>query len=472
MRVFFDTEFRDCALRTAVTPLAVYVLGFFLALTGCRGVNLPEARPRSGTALHGGVHGGQQPVAGSRVYLLAAGIGRQTAAVSLLGGGITGQTDSSGRGYVLTDASGGFNITGDYACPQPQAMVYVLAVGGNPGLAAGQENADLALMTGLGSCDALLANAASTHIAVNEVTTVVTVYQLSGFLAGAFQLSYDGSQDGLQQISAAFASIQQMADTNSGVARSKTLQGDATVPTPAINTIAEYLAACVNSTGSRNNNQGACGRLERGVVSNTVDAMVMIVNNPTQNVSTSVGLASAMPPFQPTLAAPPASFVLALSDPDPTPGCAPNCPVFAVNAGGGAAGGFLSDVGFSGGATSSDSASVQVSGIPDAAPMEVYQTYRVGTFSYTAGGFVTGSSHRIRLHFCESYWSSPGSRIFDVAINGTPVLRHFDIVAAAGGRHIALVETFVATADDSGRFELAFSNATIDQPMLSGFEIQ
>ena len=46
-----------------------------LVLTGCElaSSNAPTADP--GLAIQGSVHGGQQPIVGARVYLLAAGTG-------------------------------------------------------------------------------------------------------------------------------------------------------------------------------------------------------------------------------------------------------------------------------------------------------------------------------------------------------------------------------------------------------------
>jgi hypothetical protein len=85
-------------------------------LTGC---TLHTTAPDSlahGVALQGRVHGGQQPIAGAHIYLMAANTtGYGNAAVSLLDGTVTQLSDSVGA-YVLTDAQGGFSITGDYSC--------------------------------------------------------------------------------------------------------------------------------------------------------------------------------------------------------------------------------------------------------------------------------------------------------------------------------------------------------------------
>jgi hypothetical protein len=129
------------------------------------------------------VHGGQQPVNGAKVYLFAASTnGYGTASTSLLNTADSGvSTDSSGNGYVSTTSSGLFNITGDYVCPSG-ALVYAVAVGGNPGLANGTHNSSLSMIAALGPCSGLNA---STFISINEVTTVASVWALAPFITDA-----------------------------------------------------------------------------------------------------------------------------------------------------------------------------------------------------------------------------------------------------------------------------------------------
>ena len=106
-----------------------------------------------------------------------------------------------------------------------------------------------------------------------------------------------------------------------------------------------------------------------------------------------------------------------------------------------------------------------------AAPMAVYQTVRQGTVTYTIPNLTAGSSHTVRLHFAELYFSAVGNRQFDVAINGTAVLTNFDIYATAGARYTAVVENFTATANSSGDIVIAFTNGATDQPMFNGIEV-
>src|SRR5258708_32955765 len=80
---------------------------------------------------------------------------------------------------------------------------------------------------------------------------------------------------------------------------------------------------------------------------------------------------------------------------------------------------------------------IDLSGVPSAAPTAVYQTARVGNFTYTVPGFTAGSSHTVRLHFAETFFNTAGSRTFNGLINATQVLTNFDIFAAARERNNA-----------------------------------
>ncbi len=125
-----------------------------------------------------------------------------------------------------------------------------------------------------------------------------------------------------------------------------------------------------------------------------------------------------------------------------------------------AQGSYSADTDFSGGSTYSSSASVDLSGVANPAPMAVYQTERwTGTsFSYTVPGLVPGSTYTVRLQFAEMYYQSAGQRLFDVSINNQTALTNFDIVAAAGGANKAVSESFNATADANGKVVIVFTN--------------
>jgi hypothetical protein len=143
-----------------------------------------------------------------------------------------------------------------------------------------------------------------------------------------------------------------------------------------------------------------------------------------------------------------------------------------INSGGAAVSPFVADTDYSGGGTYAVSHTISTTGVTNPAPAAVYQDAREGTFTYTVPGFTAGSTHTVRLHFAELYFSAAGQREFNVAINGTPVLTNFDIVATAGGQYEANIQQFTATANSSGQIVISLSNGAVNQPEMSGIEIQ
>jgi malectin (di-glucose binding ER protein) len=154
-----------------------------------------------------------------------------------------------------------------------------------------------------------------------------------------------------------------------------------------------------------------------------------------------------------------------------TTGACPTTSSVQINSGGPAVSPFIADADFSGGGTISHTNTIDLSGVTNPAPMAVYQTGRTGNFSYTISGVNPGSSHTVRLHFAETYFSSAGSRTFNVSINGTQVLSNFDIFATAGAQNKAVIEQFTEPASSTGNYVITFSSV-INQSLVSGIEIQ
>ena len=142
-----------------------------------------------------------------------------------------------------------------------------------------------------------------------------------------------------------------------------------------------------------------------------------------------------------------------------------------INCGGPAVSPFVADEFFAGGATINHPNTIDLSGVTNPAPMAVYQTARIASFTYTIPGFTAGSSHTVRLHFAETYWGTAGSRIFNVTINGTPVLTNFDIFATAGAKNKAVIEQFTENANASGQYVIVFTPVK-DNSLVSGIEVQ
>jgi streptogramin lyase len=141
-----------------------------------------------------------------------------------------------------------------------------------------------------------------------------------------------------------------------------------------------------------------------------------------------------------------------------------------INAGGNTAGTFAADTGYTGGNTYSSGTAVNTSAATNPAPQAVYQSVRYGNFSYTIPQLTPNANYHVRLHFNELYWNTAGSRVFNVAINGSPVLSNYDIYAAAGGANKADIQEFVVPADAQGKLTLQFTTVT-DNAMVNGIEV-
>ncbi len=156
------------------------------------------------------------------------------------------------------------------------------------------------------------------------------------------------------------------------------------------------------------------------------------------------------------------------------PGTAPPAAAAAagvdISAGGPAAAPFVADEDFTGGATSATTHAITTTGLTSPAPQSVYQHNRYGNFTYTIPGLTAGASYTVRLHFAEEYWTTAGSRIFNVLINGTQVLTNFDILATAGGEYIAVIKPFTATASSTGTVTIQFVTVK-DNAQVNGIEV-
>jgi Malectin domain/Chitobiase/beta-hexosaminidase C-terminal domain len=157
----------------------------------------------------------------------------------------------------------------------------------------------------------------------------------------------------------------------------------------------------------------------------------------------------------------------------------PPPPAIEINCGGPAVSPFVADKDFTGGATIDHANTINTSKVTNPAPAAVYQSARLGAttasgvgspFSYTIPGLTAGSSHTVRLHFCETYFKTKGSRVFNVSINGTQVLTNFDIEATAGGENIANIQQFTELANASGQYVITFTSVT-NNALISGIEI-
>ena len=176
---------------------------FALLLTGC-GAGEPVGDLQS-RDLHGIVHAGQQPVTGAPLQMYAVGSTGDASATTLLlsvpvttSDGTSNPANSSAiTGNQLNQLpAGSLTITGDFICPTPNSQVYLVAVGGNPGLGSNKTNPALAMMAVLGRCGVL---AASTYASMDKLTTVGSLASLTPYMNTLTTLG-SGDADAVQPL--------------------------------------------------------------------------------------------------------------------------------------------------------------------------------------------------------------------------------------------------------------------------------
>ena len=301
------STFRARTKRRLAASLATLVP---LALAGCGlggGAN-PAAPVSPAGALgvvSGTVFGGQQPIVGATISLYAAG---KTATGSAPRSLLTAP--------VLSNTGGGFSITGLYSC-QAGDQVYLVASGGDAG---GGPNPAISMMAALGPCSTLLTNASTTFINIDEVTTVGSVFALASYMTTAPNVGSDPSVASTNALAAAFANTKTMVNTASGTALI-TSTGNGIVPQTTINSLANSIAACINTGSANSSGANACTNLFSATTTggaaptNTLQAALNVALNPAMNAATIFALASSTPPFQPTLTAAPASYAITVAHP-------------------------------------------------------------------------------------------------------------------------------------------------------------
>ncbi len=281
-----------------------------VALTGCglsSGNSVSPATPVSLVpgVITGRVYGGQQPIGSATIQLYATGNTGYGSAYSYTSG-----TSLLGTNTVTTrtDGTGGFSLAGTFTCPVSNPDVYIVATGGSPGLANGAVNPNIALMAALGPC---LSIGPSTYIKLNEMSTVASVYALSGFMTGIANIGTSATNaTGLNN---AFAAVNKLANIATGVAGGPALPANATLPVAKMNTLANILAACVNSSGgtASDGSGSACSQLFQYTTVNgvaptdTITAAMNMAKNPNLNAASLWGIPFAnSAPFQPSLSSP------------------------------------------------------------------------------------------------------------------------------------------------------------------------
>lgn len=144
-----------------------------------------------------------------------------------------------------------------------------------------------------------------------------------------------------------------------------------------------------------------------------------------------------------------------------------------INSGGPSVGAYLADTDFTGGHADTYSNAIDLSGVTDPAPVDVYQSKRTdgSGFFYTIPALDSITTYRVRLHFVESVSTAPGQRVFDVAINGATVLSGFDVFESSGGQFKAIVEEFQATPDANHQIVVQYIATGAGNALANGLEV-
>ena len=285
--------------KLSVAATAAVATAVSLLAAGCAGFAPASIAPTpvAGPALNGTVMGGRQPISGASIYMYAAGTtGYASPATNVL------------TSPVTTTPVGTFLITG-YSCT-PGQQLYLVSVGGDPGDGT---NANATLLEALGDC----ANLSSIHgLNINEVTTVATAFALAQFASGYANVGTSATNTA--GLARAFASVNKLANIANGEPAGPALAAGATEPTNEINTLADVIAGCVNSTGS---SSPSCSALftdatpPGGTAPNdTAAAAIDIAQNPANNATAIYNLApSTGAPYSPQLTAAPADWTMSIS---------------------------------------------------------------------------------------------------------------------------------------------------------------
>jgi hypothetical protein len=298
-----ENTMKPLSIRLSLSLVSMFVA--FGLLSGCAtSISMPDTaidnpgNSSGGTPLHGVAMGGQQPIIAGHVYMFEAHgdncyglcnpnsnpITYGTAPTSLLGasGGYSCNfpliNDGSGLCYYKTtgvDPSGNpsnlppgagngeFFLNNTYACT-PGDQVWLLSLSGYTTTSGGAEalNPYAGLMASLGQCPSAGNFSSDHYIFMNELSTAAMAYAIAGFAGPTTQTHYGTkmviSTDTTNVVgfNQAFANAKQLYNVFQD--NPATNQPDQSAPhiTPVgagippyylLNTVADMLAACINS---------------------------------------------------------------------------------------------------------------------------------------------------------------------------------------------------------------------------------
>jgi hypothetical protein len=173
-------------------------------------------------------------------------------------------------------------------------------------------------MTALGPCNNV---GPSTYVTINELTTVSSLAAFVYFANSYSEIGYygsAGSSNDMAQLVAQFSEVPEYTNTANGTVPGPALPSGYSASTTAIQTLADIVASCVNSAGGTAGDTTNCGKLFHysttyAAPTNTIDAVINILSQPTVNVSQIFGLLPSNNPFQPTLLSAPPNWLLPIT---------------------------------------------------------------------------------------------------------------------------------------------------------------
>jgi sugar lactone lactonase YvrE len=325
--------------------------------------------------------------------------------------------------YVTTVAGGAFYITGDYTCTGGQ-QVYLYALGGSSGSGT---NLSSGLLAALGTCPGTVGSTGNTfssslYVVMNEVSTIATAYAFAGFATDALHVSSSGTTLAKKGIANAFLNTSILETLSTGVALTLTPSTVASVPQATIDTLANILAACVNTNGvvSGPTNPTACYTLFTNTLSggttgtqptDTATAAINMAHNPGANITALYALSTATPPFSPALTAQPNDFTVWVNS-NPSGTSLVGAPVSLAIDGSGDAWILNNTPFFSqpGGVTEASSSTVVLSGGGS------------GNFTAGNGSWINSSPQGMAIDLSGNAWIAltDGSGVMELSSSGTP----------------------------------------------------
>ncbi|MDE1163494.1 MAG: hypothetical protein PW792_16340 [Acidobacteriaceae bacterium] len=291
-------------IRSAVL---FFSLCMCVATTGCGITGAAVGGPND--EIQGSLMGGQQPISGATITVWQAGS-------TGYGQGATKMASTT------TDANGNFSFaSSSYTCTSSNAPMYLTGAGGNPG---GGTNANVMQLAVIGPCQA----GRTSFFVMNEVSTAAAAIVLAPYMSPTLGSSAtpdigatcSGCASGTFNkglLSAMNETLPAVLTKSSGQAvATHTTSAGITVTTEAakINSIANILAVCVNTTGQTSSTEtsSGCGQLFKYTTPSdattrpytTLQAALMMALYPYQNVSSLYNTTPPTPPFTGLTAAP------------------------------------------------------------------------------------------------------------------------------------------------------------------------